>query len=174
MFKISGKFRKEFRRTFGLWCCEERRFSRRRRHTSTIHTGGSAYICRYTTGGSTSYTARTEIMPLSALTSTVTIADVDWRRGRTQPTMPSMWDPEEKLEKKKRTSAVYLNYFTIHWNLTFLSKEFRCCFVSENRSWLWTILKCQFFFPVAQQPNAGQGCLILDVSWSHTMSHNSQ
>ena len=93
MFKISGKFRKEFRRTFGLWCCEERRFSRRRRHTSTIHTGGSAYICRYTTGGSTSYTARTEIMPLSALTSTVTIADVDWR--------PSMWDPEEKLEKKK-------------------------------------------------------------------------
>jgi hypothetical protein len=108
MFKISGKFRKEFRRTFGLWCCEERRFSRRRRHTSTIHAGGSAYICRYTTGGSTSYTARTEIMPLSALTSTVTIADVDWRRGRTQPTMPSMWDPEEKLEKKDEHRLSYV------------------------------------------------------------------
>jgi hypothetical protein len=77
MFKISGKFRKEFKRTFGFWCCEDRRFSRRRRHMSTIHAGSSTYICRYTTGGSTNYTARTEILPLSSLASNFTIADVD-------------------------------------------------------------------------------------------------
>ena len=28
-------------------------------------------------------------------------------------------------------------------------------------------------FPLAQQPNAGQGRLILDVSGSHTMAHRS-
>jgi hypothetical protein len=77
MFKITGKFRKEFRRTFGLWCCEERRFSRRRRRMSTIHAGSSTYICRYTTGGSTSYVPRTEIVPLSSLATNFTIADVD-------------------------------------------------------------------------------------------------
>ena len=77
MFKIPGKFRKEFRRTFGLWCCDERRLSRRRRHMSTIHAGSSTYICRYTTGGSTSYAPRTEIVPLSSLTTNFTIADVD-------------------------------------------------------------------------------------------------
>jgi hypothetical protein len=75
MLKLSGKFRKEFKRTFGLWCCEKRRFSRRRRHMSTIHTGSTTYICRYTTGGSTSYTARTEIVPLGSIASTM--ADMD-------------------------------------------------------------------------------------------------
>jgi hypothetical protein len=75
---MSGKFRKEFRRTFGLWSCEERRFSRRRRRMSTIHAGSSStYICRYTTGGSTSYAPRTEIVPLNSLASNFTIADVD-------------------------------------------------------------------------------------------------
>jgi hypothetical protein len=29
-----------------------------------------------------------------------------------------------------------------------------------------------FFLSLAQQPNAGQGCLILEVSRSHTMTHH--
>jgi hypothetical protein len=44
---------------------------------SAIHAGSSTYICRYTTGGSTSYAARTEIIPLGSMASNVTIADVD-------------------------------------------------------------------------------------------------
>nr|CAD7580515.1 unnamed protein product [Timema californicum] len=41
-----GKFRKEFRRTFGFWWCREHRYTRR--DTLTPHS--STYICRFTTG----------------------------------------------------------------------------------------------------------------------------
>ncbi|XP_067005308.1 orexin receptor type 2 [Anabrus simplex] len=70
---MSGKFRKEFRRTFGSWCCREKRYPRGRRDTAAH---SSTFICRFTTGGST-FTARTEIVPLSGLTSNCHISDVD-------------------------------------------------------------------------------------------------
>jgi hypothetical protein len=137
MLKIPGKFRKEFRRTFGIWCCEERRFSRRRRYMSTIHAGSSTYVCRYTTGGSTSYAARTEVVPLSGVTCNVTIAEADWHRGRAMPTMPWMRHPGEELEW--RTRAVFQNYLypppDIFWSCR-NSKFCGCCCVSEYRSWV--------------------------------------
>jgi hypothetical protein len=136
MFKFSGKFRKEFRRTFGIWCCDERRFSRRRRCMSTIHAGSSTYVCRYTTGGSTSYTARTEIVPLSGISSNVTIADADWHRSRALPPMPWTCDARRNWHKGHRLFSQMI--FTLHWNrlLCRNSKDFRCCFLSEYRSWV--------------------------------------
>ena len=73
------------------------------------------------------------------------------------------------LEDMQNINKILLQIIVRNISYLNLSPFFRYVFVREVKN-----DQCLMFFPLAQQPNAGQGRLILEVSRSHTMTHHSR